>query len=175
MIRDDRLAEAAGVLAKLEALPGHPHAEEISATASILSHLDETPTRSPWLAAGISALVPGSGQAYSGFLFDGMENFFFTGISGYAAYAGWSDELGPQGPKTRYVLPSLVSAAFLRFYAANLENAADSARRYNQYHRAKRLGEAMDTLRLVVGDDAYMLEIVKTFGSSGKGAAGARP
>jgi hypothetical protein len=163
-LRANRLDQARQGLAALAKVPGFAPGPELDRDLDLLNQVDEGPRRSVVLGTALSAVLPGSGQLYSGFLFDGLQSFLFCSLTGYAGYAGWSQELGPAGPKTRYILPSLATAAFLVFYGANLDNAADSARRYNQYHRAKRIGGVLDRLKLVIQDDATMLVVEQSLG-----------
>lgn len=49
----------------------------------------ETPRKSPWLAAGMSAVVPGLGKIYSGCYGEGATSFLLIGSFGYFAVENW--------------------------------------------------------------------------------------
>jgi hypothetical protein len=81
-------------------------------------------TRRPWLAAGLSAVLPGAGQAYAGSWQGAAVAFLMN-----ALLIGATVELG------RHELPVSAGAAGLAasfFYVGNVLNAADLATRRNE-------------------------------------------
>ena len=85
---------------------------------------DELGLKQPWLAATLSALVPGAGQLYNGRPVDALLALGFTGLFGAAgvyAYRGLDS------------IPLTVVAGLLGlgFYTGNIANALVDARRIN--------------------------------------------
>lgn len=84
----------------------------------------------PWLAAGMSALLPGAGQAYTEHYSDATLAFFwnltFLGGSTYL----YSLERAADRPHTGSIVAGLVGLAF---YASNVLGAYSSAHRRNVY------------------------------------------
>ena len=50
------------------------------------------PRKSPWLAAGLSAVVPGLGRVYLGRWPDGLFSFLVVGLAGGFAAHGFSED-----------------------------------------------------------------------------------
>ncbi|GAB5536864.1 MAG: hypothetical protein Rubg2KO_31130 [Rubricoccaceae bacterium] len=117
-----------------------------------------TTSRSPALAATFSALVPGSGQLYTGHTYDAAHAFGLTTILGYGAYASWRHELDAGGP-TRYALPVVATLVAGAFYAANVRGAHASAKRFNAYRTARFYRTAIDHLTIVMHDGEWMLGV----------------
>lgn len=81
-------------------------------------------TKRPWLAATLSALLPGAGQAYAGSWQAAAVSFVLNG-----ALIGATAELGAR----RLYLPAAASGlAASFFYVGNIVNAADLASRRNE-------------------------------------------
>ena len=117
-----------------------------------------TSARSPGVAAAMSAVVPGSGQLYTGHVYDAAQAFGLTTALGYGAYASWRHELDAGGP-TRYVLPSLATLVAGAFYLSNVRGAHASAKRYNAYRTARFFRDAIDGLTMVLSDDGWVLSV----------------
>lgn len=117
-----------------------------------------TGARSPGLAAAMSAVVPGSGQLYSGHVYDAAQAFGLTTVLSYGAYASWRHELDRGGP-TLYLLPSIATLVAGAFYLSNVRGAHASARRFNAYREARFYREAIDGLTVVLSDDGWMLGV----------------
>lgn len=114
--------------------------------------------RSPGLAAAMSAAVPGSGQLYSGHVYDATQAFGLTTLLGYGAYSAWRHELDAGGP-TRYVLPALSTLIAAAFYLSNVRGAHATARRFNAYREARFYRDAIERLTLAVDDGGWMLGV----------------
>lgn len=117
-----------------------------------------TGSRSPGLAAAMSALVPGSGQLYTGHVYDAAQAIGLTTALGYGAYASWRYELDAGGP-TVYILPALATLVAGSFYLANVRGAHASAKRFNAYREARFYREAIESLTVVLRDDGWMLGV----------------
>jgi len=117
-----------------------------------------TSARSPALAATFSALVPGSGQLYSGHTYDAAQAFGLTTVLGYGAYASWRHELDAGAP-TQYVLPVVATLVAGAFYAANVRGAHASAKRFNAYRTARFYRTAIEHLTVVAHDGEWMLGV----------------
>ncbi|MDP2886991.1 MAG: hypothetical protein Q8P51_18455 [Ignavibacteria bacterium] len=108
----------------------YPKTTEFAQIRQVLEGSAASSHRSAVAAMAMSALVPGSGQIYSGHLFDGANAFMFCGILGSASYMGWKYQEGRSGWQ---VIPIITSIAFLYYYVSNIWNAGESAERYNNY------------------------------------------
>jgi putative membrane protein insertion efficiency factor len=93
------------------------------------------PQRSPAVASVSSALLPGSGQLYTGHTYDGIRHFLFNGLLGYAVYHLADDE--------NYAGAYLLGALALPFYTGNIIGARRSAERFNRSRRSEYLSEAI--------------------------------
>jgi hypothetical protein len=82
--------------------------------------------KSPFVAAGLSALLPGSGKWYAGEPKDAAIGFVTIGIMAFQAYRGFKKD----GASSVY---GWISASLgAGFYFGNIYGSARSARRYNQ-------------------------------------------
>ncbi len=86
------------------------------------------PTKHPKLAAGLSAVVPGSGQIYTGRTYDGFRHFVFDGLLVYSVYRLLKDE--------NYAGGYLLAGITLPFYLGNIVGAKQSAESYNASNRS---------------------------------------
>lgn len=85
----------------------------------------ETPKKSPWLAAGASALVPGLGKIYAGQLGEGISSFLVTGAMGAITAEHWIKD-GPGDWKT--IVPAVLTGIL---YIGNIYGAYMSVSIYN--------------------------------------------
>lgn len=85
----------------------------------------ETPKKSPWLAAGASALVPGLGKIYAGQLGEGISTFLVTGAMGAITAEHWIKD-GPGDWKT--IVPAVLTGIL---YIGNIYGAYMSVSIYN--------------------------------------------
>jgi hypothetical protein len=86
-------------------------------------------SRSPILAAAFSAVLPGSGQAYTGHWFDAAQAFTLVGFFGWSTYASWEyDSHASHG----YLLTGISAAITALFYVSNIYGAHQTADFYNQ-------------------------------------------
>ena len=115
-------------------------------------------SRSPGLAATMSAVIPGSGQLYSGHVYDAAQAFGLTTVLSYGAYSAWRHELDADGP-TAYVLPVLSTLVAGAFYVSNVRGAHASAQRFNAYREARFYRDAIEGLTVAVQDGGWMLGV----------------
>ena len=96
-----------------------------------LSDNDPEDEKSPYLAGGLSLLVPGMGSVYNKRYVESLYVFFFTGIFAYAAYTsktGKDPEL--------YPFFAFISVSF---YFGGVYAAVNGSHRYNSNEQVKRL------------------------------------
>lgn len=91
--------------------------------------IDETanmPHRSPALAAGLSAMIPGLGKFYTGDWKDAIIALVTVGVTGYQSYRGFNRN----GINSGYgwIYGSLAAG----FYLGNIYGSASSAKRFNK-------------------------------------------
>lgn len=118
--RADSLLRAGG-----PTLSGQPWAHWHSLTADGLA----LRRKSPALAVGLSAAVPGLGKAYAGYWKDGLFSLIFTGVSAWQAYRGFARN-GIRSPYA-WVYTGLATG----FYLGNLYGSGKAAGRRNRQRR----------------------------------------
>lgn len=113
--------------ARLDALRDPLLVKHAQALQRLDRGFDALPLQRPWLAATLSALLPGAGQAYNGRWGDAVSALLINGALGAATYYSFVElESVPAG---------VVSAALLAgFYAGNIVNAYTDAERINAQH-----------------------------------------
>lgn len=91
--------------------------------------------KSPFIAGGLSAIVPGAGKVYTGFWRDGLTAFFAVGITGWSSYTGFEKD----GKSSLYgwFFGSIATI----FYLSNIYGSAKSANYINYYHEEKIIRE----------------------------------
>lgn len=82
--------------------------------------------KNKWLAATMSALLPGAGKVYTGYYKDGIMAFLFTGLSAYQAYRGYTSKGVNSGI---FLIYSSVTAGF---YLGNIYGSFKSAKQRNK-------------------------------------------
>ncbi len=97
--------------------------------------------RSPVLAGILSAIVPGSGQAYSGHWVDAANAFGMVGVFGFATFLAYSYESQQNGG--RYVYTAVAGGITAVFHVSNILGAIKTA----QYYSAKKKQDFMDGLK----------------------------
>jgi len=94
--------------------------------SAILSDALNIHYKSPALAASLSAIIPGSGKAYSGRWKDAIYSFLFISAGSYLTYRAFSTK----GMSVSGVLWGTVT---IGFYSADIYGSHKSARRYNDH------------------------------------------
>jgi uncharacterized protein len=94
------------------------------------------PHRSPALAGTVSALIPGSGQMYSGRFSDGLRHLLFNSVMILATISFARGEHVPAA--------ILTGALELPFYTGNIRGASASAKRHDRDRRLELLGRAIE-------------------------------
>jgi len=94
------------------------------------------PQRSSTLAGTMSAVIPGSGQAYSGRVTDGLRHLLFNTVMILATVSFARGEHVPAA--------ILTGALELPFYLGNIRGASASAKRFDRDRRLEHLGQAIE-------------------------------
>lgn len=97
--------------------------------ARMVKNADTLPLRSPTVAAALSALVPGSGQVYSGRMADGLYTFVGIVMLGSATFYYADQE--------RYEVAIPVGVLSLFFYGNGIYQSIQSAQVFNVQHEAQ--------------------------------------
>ena len=117
----------AGCRSELEAfLTNYPVDERVQAVQGSIELLDEyedIPPKSPTLAGTLSAILPGSGQVYSGRPKDGVMAFVVNALFISGTIVALDNE--------NYAVAAIVGGVGLPFYIGNIYGAANSARKWN--------------------------------------------
>lgn len=87
--------------------------------------------KNPWLAGGLSALVPGAGRIYAGDWKNAIFSFLFVGMNAYQSYRGFRDN-GISSP-SGWIYGSIG----LGFYIGNIYGAVWSTNRINEKKRSQ--------------------------------------
>ena len=103
-------------------------------------------SRSPFLAGVFSAVLPGSGQVYTGHLFDGLNAFTMVGLFGFTTYLSFSYE--SQRNNGHYVYTAISGIITSLFYFSNIIGAARTA----DYYTAKQRQDFLDEIRSRIFD-----------------------
>jgi hypothetical protein len=130
----EQYATAAAGFASVEVDPRAGPAVRMAATDLRLRALraDDMPSRSPLLAGVLSAVFPGSGQAYSGHWVDAAQALFFVGAFAFTSGVAYAYETQGDRP---YVLTAVSLSLTGIFHIANIWGAARTAQLYNQRQR----------------------------------------
>jgi putative membrane protein insertion efficiency factor len=108
----------------------------IGALTGFVEQGPRLPQRNSTLAGTMSALVPGSGQIYSGRVSDGIRHLLFNSVMILATISFARGEHVPAA--------ILTGALELPFYTGNIRGAAASARRFDRDRRLELLGGAIE-------------------------------
>ena len=107
----------------------------ITTLASFVEQGPRLPHRSPALAGTMSAVIPGSGQIYSGRTSDGLRHLMFNAVMILTTI---SFARGGHVPAA-----ILTGSLALPFYTGNIRGAAGSARRFDRQRRVELLARAI--------------------------------
>lgn len=99
---------------------GHP------ALHGLTSDFEAQKFKKPWLAMSMSALLPGSGKAYSGRWGDAAISFVFISTSAFASYRAFNRK------GIRSVNGWLFGAVAVSFYSSNIYGSLKAARNHNE-------------------------------------------
>ena len=92
--------------------------------SSGLEHIDNLPVKSPAIAGGLAAVVPGAGHLYTGRKRDALVAFLLNGAFIWAAVELFDDE--------KYVTGGIATFIELGWYSGNIYSAISSAHKYNR-------------------------------------------
>ncbi|MBI4040749.1 MAG: hypothetical protein HY390_02660 [Deltaproteobacteria bacterium] len=84
----------------------------------------ELPFKSPWLAGGLSAILPGAGQWYTGHYWDGISALAVNSAFAYGIYATIRHQY--------YVAFGILTLVGSGFYGGNIFSAIASAHKFNR-------------------------------------------
>jgi len=94
-------------------------------------------TRNTFLAAGLSSIIPGSGQLYAGHWYDGAQALAFCAFFGLSTYGTY---LYDSKYSSSFLLTALVGSVSAIFYASNIYGAYKTAEYFNQNQENNRTG-----------------------------------
>ena len=92
----------------------------------ISAHSEKIRFKSPLIAAGLSAIVPGTGKAYTGNYVDGLISLLFVAGNTWQSYKGFSRN------GIESVSGWIFGGISLGFYVGNIYGSAKAAKRYNK-------------------------------------------
>lgn len=98
----------------------------VGALALLMKEAAAKPDKKPWLAASMSAIVPGSGKFYTGDWTDGLMSLIFVGATAYQSYRGFNDK----GLKS--ARGWIFGGLSLGFYTGNIYGSVVAAKKKNQ-------------------------------------------
>ncbi len=86
--------------------------------------------KNPALAAGLSAIIPGSGKMYAGYWQDGLISLLMIGLTSWQAYRGFNQ----QGSSSAY---GWIYGGFAgALYLGNIYGSGKAANKYNVIHKS---------------------------------------
>jgi outer membrane protein assembly factor BamD (BamD/ComL family)/TM2 domain-containing membrane protein YozV len=107
----------------LASYPNNTRVENVREAISLLDQMGELPRKSPFLAGAMSAVIPGSGQIYSGHYGDGITAFILNGLFIAGTVVAIEQE--------NCAVAGIVGVIGLPFYAGNIYGAANAATKWN--------------------------------------------
>ncbi|RIH66434.1 hypothetical protein D1164_05910 [Mariniphaga sediminis] len=96
--------------------------------------------KSPALAMALSAIVPGSGKAYSGLWGDALMSFIFVSSNAWLSYRGFNKK------GTKSASGWIFGGLSAGFYIGNIWGSGKAARTYNQIEYDKLYHEAQNSI-----------------------------
>ena len=123
-VRQGDLAGGRAELERFQALaPEEPRAGSAARAVAMIDAQAAAPRKSPLLAGALSAVVPGSGQAYAGHYRDGLVSLLINGLF----IAGTAVAIDQEN----YATAAVVGGIGLPFYLGNIYGAANAAGKWN--------------------------------------------
>jgi len=122
-----RLGDLAGGRTELERFqslyPEEPRTSNIVQAEALIDAQSAAPRKSPLLAGALSAVIPGSGQAYAGNYRDGLAALLVNGLFIARTAVAIDQE--------NYATAAVVGGIGLPFYLGNIYGAANAANKWN--------------------------------------------
>ncbi|MCB2212586.1 hypothetical protein KQI52_10780 [bacterium] len=133
--------------------PASPLTEnQRTALGQVLTIARNSPTKSPFLAGAMSAVIPGSGQFYCAHPVDGIQAFLFDSMFIIAAAVAWSNE--DPSDSDLDALTILATGAATVVHGANIFGASRTAAYRNHRLRLDAFDESLQ-----IAKDAYMEQL----------------
>ncbi len=126
-MREGNWKEAAEEFRKLP--PDSPLHDQGAGLAENAEHYPEIERKSPYVAGGLSAVLPGAGQLYVGRKTDAVAAFLLNGTFIWATAEAYHNE--------NYVTAGILLFFESGWYLGNIYNAASSAHKYNRQAEEK--------------------------------------
>jgi len=130
---------------------------EVNGIKEMLTSDKKQKTKHVALSLPMSMLVPGLGQAYSGFYFDALQSFGLNAAFGIGAYSSWRYELTKDKTDRTYVLPALSTLIFSVFYITNLYNTVNVTHKANLYSEQEYFRKISDRFDIILENDTYFV------------------
>lgn len=105
-----------------------------------IENIESFNRKSPGLAMAMSAVIPGSGKAYSGYLGDAVMSFIFVSTNAWLSYRGFSKK------GINNANGWIFGGISLGFYLGNIWGSGRTARTYNQIEYEKLYNEAKNSI-----------------------------
>jgi len=157
-INSNQIESCKDILSRID-INNFNYSKELEEIKFGLSNPKKIKKKHTFIALPLSILIPGAGQAYSGFYFDAIQDFAFNSILGYSTYASWKLEMSYNRKNRNYILPICSSAVFGIFYLTNLYNAINSTQKANLYIENQFYKKYIDKFDIIVNDKEFMLQI----------------
>jgi hypothetical protein len=116
---------------------------------------EDLPYRSPLLAGTMSAVLPGSGQVYTGRYQEGFWAFVVCGAFAFASYEAFDHDLEWVGAAT--------TLTGLSWYSGNIYGATSAAHKFNQRTKSARISNWSERLGVGQNNGDLMLMLRFTF------------
>jgi len=103
--------------------PAHPQMEKVREALLLFDHYEKLPRKSPFLAAVMSALLPGSGYFYAEHYSDGLTAFLINALFIAGSLTAVHQE--------NYAGAGIAGGIGLPFYVGNIYGSANAAQKWN--------------------------------------------
>ena len=94
--------------------------------SGVAEMISRNSTKNPWLAGGMSTIIPGTGKIYAGEWKDGLISLFFVGATVFQSIRGYNQ----YGPKSGFFIT--YTSVATAFYLGNIYGSFKSVIRHNK-------------------------------------------
>lgn len=122
-----------------------------------LADVDNFKKKHQLISVPMSMIIPGAGQMYSGYFYDGMNSLIINGLTGYACYASWAYALDKDAADRSYTMPVISSALFLFTYISNIYNTINLTSKANLYSKNQKVKSISESFRLIIQDESFLI------------------
>jgi hypothetical protein len=132
--------------ARLAEVPVDGNRWGVTASNLVVALEEPLPSRSPWMAAGLSAVVPGMGKVYAGQSRDGLMSFVVNGLLGAWSYTLLRQGSQDEGRAWQMGMGAVIGGSFALAYSANVVGSWRAAGRFEAQQSRDRAASLLGQL-----------------------------